>query len=106
MSTTPPLHTERRTLLTVFCEASLEPLLVRDMDRLGVGGYTFSDARGKGSRGVRDASWDESRNIRVEVICARAQAETLLAHLQERYYANYAMVACLSEVEVLRPGKF
>ncbi len=91
--TATPLHTERRTLLTVFCEASLEPLLVRDMDRLGVGGYTISDARGKGSRGVRDASWDEARNIRVEVICARAQAEALLAHLQARYYANYAMVA-------------
>lgn len=100
------IHTEKRTLLTVFSEASLEPLLMRDMDRMAIRGYTFSDARGKGSRGVRDASWDESRNIRLEVICARAQAETLLAHLQERYYANYAMVAYLSEVEVLRPEKF
>lgn len=100
------LPTEKRTLLTVFCEASLEPILVRDMDRLGVGGYTISDARGKGSRGVRDASWDEARNIRVEVICARTLAQALLAHLQVRYYANYAMVAYLSEVEVLRPEKF
>ena len=55
---------------------------------------------------MRDATWDESKNIRIEIICARPQAETLLAHLQERYYSNYAMVACLSEVEVLRPGKF
>lgn len=100
------LHTEKRTLLTVFCEASLEPLLVRDMDRLGIGGYTISDARGKGSRGVRDASWDEARTIRLEVICARPLAETLLTHLQARYYAHYAMVAYLSDVEVLRPEKF
>ncbi|HAX20592.1 MAG TPA: transcriptional regulator [Hydrogenophaga sp.] len=100
------MHTEKRTLLTVFSEASLEPLLIRDMDRMAIRGYTFSDARGKGSRGVRDASWDESRNIRLEVICARAQAEALLAQLQERFYANYAMVAYLSEVEVLRPEKF
>jgi hypothetical protein len=55
---------------------------------------------------VRDASWDEAKNIRIEIICARPQAEALLTHLQERYYSNYAMVACLSEVEVLRPGKF
>jgi hypothetical protein len=100
------LYTEKRTLLTVFSEASLEPLLIRDMDRMAIRGYTISDARGKGSRGVRDASWDESRNIRLEVICARSQAESLLAHLQERFYANYAMVAYLSEVEVLRPEKF
>jgi Pyruvate/2-oxoacid:ferredoxin oxidoreductase gamma subunit len=100
------LVTEKRTLLTVFTEATIEHVLIKDMDRLGIRGYTISDARGKGSRGVRDASWDESRNIRIEVICARPQAETLLAHLQARYYSNYAMVAAFSEVEVLRPGKF
>jgi hypothetical protein len=100
------LTTEKRTLLTIFTESSIEQLLIRDMDRMGVRGYTVSDARGKGSRGVRDASWDESRNIRIEVICARPQAEALLSHLQLRYYSNYAMVAYMSEVEVLRPGKF
>jgi Pyruvate/2-oxoacid:ferredoxin oxidoreductase gamma subunit len=100
------MHTEKRTLLTVFTESTIEPVLVRDMDRMGIKGYTISDARGKGSRGVRDASWDESRNIRIEVICARAQAEALLTHLQARYYSNYAMVAYFSEVEVLRPDKF
>lgn len=100
------LQTEKRTLLTIFTEAALETLLLKDMDRLGVRGYTVSDARGRGARGIRDAAWDESRNIRIEVICARPQAEALLGHLQERYYSNYAMVACLSEVEVLRPGKF
>ncbi len=94
------------TLLTIFTESTLEHVLIKDMDRLGIRGYTISDARGKGSRGVRDAAWDESKNIRVEVLCARQQAETLLAHLQQRYYSNYAMVAYLSEVEVLRPEKF
>ena len=100
------MHTEKRTLLTVFTESTIEPVLVRDMDRMGIKGYTISDARGKGSRGVRDASWDESRHIRIEVICARVQAEALLTHLQARYYSNYAMVAYFSEVEVLRPDKF
>ena len=100
------ISTEKRTLLTVFTEATLEHVLIKDMDRQGIRGYTICDARGKGSRGVRDASWDEAMNIRIEIICARPQAEAFLTHLQERYYSNYAMVACLSEVEVLRPGKF
>lgn len=101
-----PIHTEKRTLLTLFTEATLEHVLVKDMDRLDVRGYTITDARGKGSRGVRDAAWDEAMNIRVEIICSRQKAETVLTHLQDRYYANYAMVAYLSEVEVLRPEKF
>lgn len=101
-----PLQTEKRMLLTIYTEATLEHVLVKDMDRMGIRGYTISDARGKGSRGVRDATWDESKNIRIEIICGRPQVEALLAHLQERYYSNCAMVACFSEVEVLRNDKF
>lgn len=100
------LPTEKRILLTIITEAIVEPTLLRDFDRLGVRGYTISDVRGKGSRGVRDAAWAEAANIRIESICPRALAEDVLRHLQERYYANYAMVAFLSEIEVLRPEKF
>ena len=101
-----PIQTENRTLLTIITEASIENVLIKDMNRLGIRGYTITDARGKGSRGVRDAANDETKNIRIEIICARPQAESLLAHLQARYYSNYAMVAFFSEVEVIRPEKF
>ncbi len=100
------LPTEKRTLLTIITEAIIEQTLLRDLDRLGARGYTVSDARGKGSRGVRDAAWDEAANIRIEVICPRTKAEDVLRHLQDRYYDDYAMVAFLAEIEVLRPAKF
>jgi hypothetical protein len=50
------LSTEKRTLLTVITEAAIEQTLLRDLDRLGVRGYTVTDARGRGGRGVRDAA--------------------------------------------------
>ena len=100
------LTTEKRTLLTVITEAALEPTLLRELDRMGVKGYTVSDARGRGNRGVRDAAWDEAANIRLEVIWSRQMAETVLSEWQMRYYRNYAMVAFLSEIEILRPEKF
>lgn len=100
------LSTEMRTLLTVITEAAVEQALLRDLERLGVRGYTVCDARGRGSHGVRDAAWDEAANIRIDVICARAQAESVLEHIQARYYNDFAMVAFLHEVEILRPGKF
>ena len=100
------LQTEKRALLTVITEAAIEQILLRDLERLGVRGYTVSDARGRGSRGVRDAAWSEASNIRVEVICPRAQAEVLLEHVQARYYRDYAMVAFLADIEILRPEKF
>jgi hypothetical protein len=100
------LATQKRTLITVITESAIEAALLRDFDKLGVRGYTVSDARGRGSRGVRDAAWEEAANIRVEVICSRTLAESMLSHLQERYYVNYAMVAFLQDVEILRPEKF
>ena len=100
------VSTEKRMLLTVITEAAVEQTLLRDLERLGVRGYTVSDARGRGSRGVRNAAWSEAANIRIEVICPRLQAETLLDHIQKRYYADYAMVAFLLDVEILRPDKF
>ncbi len=100
------LLTEKRALLTIITEAAIEQTLLRDMERMGVRGYTVSDARGRGSRGVRNAAWTEAANIRIEIICPRPQAESVLDHIQQRYYANYAMVAYLLDVEILRPEKF
>jgi hypothetical protein len=98
--------TEKRVLLTIVTESVIENALMADLGGLGMRGYTVSDARGRGDRGLRDANWDEAANIRIEILCARSLAQQLLAHLKARYYANYAMVAWLNEVEVLRPEKF
>ena len=100
------MTTATRTLLTVICEAALEKKLVADLDHLGAPGWTLSEARGRGSRGVRSAEWDTESNIRLEVICNRDLAERIAEHLQVRYYDNFAMVSYLAEVEVLRPEKF
>lgn len=100
------LATEKRVLFTVITEVTLEQPLLRELDRLGVRGYTISDARGKGNRGVRDAAWGETANIRIEVICTRELAERVLEFLHKHYYANYAMVAFVQDVEVIRLDKF
>jgi len=96
----------RRKLLTVITEAALETHLTRDLDKLGAPGYTITNARGRGQRGVRQASWETDSNIRVEVICDDETADRIARHLRERYYENYAMILTLSDVEVLRPEKF
>ncbi|WP_372874221.1 P-II family nitrogen regulator [Pseudomonas sp.] len=100
------MNAHTRTLLTVICEAALEKKLLVELEALGAPGWTISDARGRGAHGVRSAGWDTDGNIRVEIICARDIAERLAEHLQTRYYANYAMVCYLAQVEVLRPEKF
>lgn len=100
------MNNNNTKLLTIVTEAALESRLVNDIEQLGALGYTITNARGKGSRGLRGGSWEASANIRVEVICGPDLANLLANHLQNKYYDNYAMVTFTSDVEVLRPNKF
>lgn len=100
------LQTERRTVLTVITESAIEKNLLRDLEQMGVRGYTILDARGQGRRGVRSAASNDTANIRLEVICTRALAETVLEAFLARYYDNFGMVAYLQDVEIIRPDKF
>lgn len=95
-----------RTLLTIITEAAIEHALLKDAERLGAQGYTLTEARGKGSRGVRSSEWDATRNVRIEIVCDAATAEAIAAHLQANYYDDYAMILFMTDVAVLRPEKF
>jgi hypothetical protein len=100
------MNKSKQQLLTIITESILESSLIKDIERLGAKGYTIMDVRGKGSKGMRSGGWDASASIRVEVICGDAVAESISAHLQAKYYNDYAMVIYTSEVNVLRPEKF
>ncbi|HPF27445.1 MAG TPA: hypothetical protein P5528_08445 [Steroidobacteraceae bacterium] len=95
-----------RKLVTIITEAQLERELTRELEDQGVLGYTITDARGRGTHGQRSSNWELSANIRIELICEGSRAESLMRHLQARYYENYAMVLYAQDVEVLRPEKF
>ncbi len=100
------MHTEARKLVTIVTEAALERRISEDIKRLGAHGFTVSDARGEGSRGVRSAGWEASSNIRIEVVCDAPTAEAIAVHLRAHYYDHYAMILFMSDVGVLRPEKF
>jgi nitrogen regulatory protein PII len=93
-------------LVTIVTEAVVERDLLHDLNQLGVSGYTITDARGRGHRGVRNTGWEHGANIRIEVVCQERLARAIADCLKERYYANYAMILYISDVEVLRPEKF
>jgi len=100
------MKTKNATLITIFTEAALENSLINDIEKLGAPGYTITNARGKGSRGLRGAAWEANSNIRVEIICSNSVAKKITTHIEETYYENYAMVSFSTEVSVLRADKF
>jgi hypothetical protein len=100
------MELKKRRLVTVVTEASLEGRVTADALRLGAKGFTCCEARGEGHRGVRSGDWEGSRNVRIEVVCGEPVAQALVRHLLETYYADYAMIVYLADVEVIRSEKF
>jgi nitrogen regulatory protein PII len=97
-------HTRR--MVTIVTEAALERMLLAELDALGARGYTVTDARGKGGRGMRQSDWTQEGNIRVEVICEAALAERIATRVREKFYDHYAMILFMQDVQVLRADKF
>jgi len=95
-----------RKLITIVTEAVLETELREMLEKLGASGYTVTNARGSGSRGVRGADWLTSSNIRIEIVCGPDIADAIASHIRDRYYDDYAMILYESDVRVMRPEKF
>lgn len=91
--------------VTIVAEAVLEPRLAADLERLGARGWTVLEARGKGSRGVR-ASAVDGTNVQLETLVTAEVAERILTHVAERYFADYAVIAYVDTVEVVRGDKY
>ncbi len=100
----PKLHPKR--LLTIVCEAEIERTLLVRLHQLGIRGYTITEARGQGEHGDRDALWPSSANIRIEILGDAQVLDAALDMLADNYFASYGLVAFVSDVGVLRPGKF
>ena len=97
---------DSRRLITIITEAILEVELCEALEDLGATGYTVTNARGSGHRGIRDAGWSSNSNVRVEVVCKKEVADRIATHLRDNYYNDYAMILFESDVRVLRPEKF
>ena len=99
MNTTPAKR------ITIIAERLLEDRLVRDLQICGATGYTITDARGAGSRGVRVSQW-EGGNIRLETLVSMAVADKILELLNRKYFEHFAVIATLENVEVVRGEKY
>jgi nitrogen regulatory protein P-II 2 len=100
------MNTYPTQLLVIIGEAALEKFLVRDIKCFGAHGYTIADVRGGGEHGTRDAEWEGSRSIRMEVICEPAVAEKIVEHVIAHYAKNFSLSLYVSDVGVIRKDKY
>lgn len=92
-------------LVTIVAERILEDRLVREITHLGAKGYTITDARGRGSRGVRASEW-AGPDIRIEMLVSPDVAERIMTHVADTYFEYYALIAFVQDAEVARGDKY
>ena len=91
--------------ITIIGDESVRYRIVKEIHEMGATGYTDSVVHGWGTTGVRPRQ-GELANGKIEVIATPELAQRILEHVAQHYFENYAMIAFLDDVEVLRGEKF
>jgi nitrogen regulatory protein P-II len=99
------MQTVRMKRVTIIGDDTVKYRILEEILAMGATGYTDCPAHGKGARGVRPRH-AEPANAKIEVIATPEVAQRILEHIAENYFDHYAMIAFLSDVEVLRGAKF
>jgi nitrogen regulatory protein PII len=91
--------------ITIIGDTTVQYRIVKEVEEMGATGYTVYPVHGKGQRGVRPRH-GEPPNAKIEVIASPEVAHRILEHIAQHYFENYAIIAYLDDVEVLRGEKF
>ncbi len=99
------MELEPMKLITVVAERFIKDQLVPKVLELGATGCSYHPTEGKG---LREARHDDafSENFQMKVVCPTDVAETIMAYIAEHYFEHYAIVAWLTDVEVMRGKHF
>lgn len=93
------------TLVTIVTEGLLKEKIIKLLRKNGATGFTITRTEGEGSRGVRARDF-EGPNLKFECIVSPETAETILDEVGDAFFENYAVIAWLTTVSVLRGSKF
>lgn len=99
------MQTTKVKLLTIIAESILEERIVRELKQLGARGYTVSEARGDGTRGMHAIDW-EGQSVRIETLVGADTATRIFEHLARTYFTDYAVIAYSVDAEVVRSNKY
>lgn len=99
------MHTYPLKLVTIIAEPVLEGRLTQELRQLGATGWTVVEGRGEGSRNIHAAEIP-GINVRIETIASAEVADRIVAHIATTYFADYGVIAYVSDVAVVRGDKY
>ncbi len=92
-------------LVTIIAEELLKERICKKTLDLAATGFTCVRCEGEGARGVRDETVEGS-NVKIQVVCSAAVAEAIMTYVAEKFFENFAVIAWVSEVSVIRGAHY
>ena len=105
MNDVPHLELQPLKLVTIVAETVLRERITQRLLDWGATGFTVVESSGRGSRGIRTGDVP-GESVRIETLVTRPIAIRILEEVAERYFPNYAVIAWVTEVEVVRGEKY
>jgi nitrogen regulatory protein P-II 2 len=94
-------------LVSVVGETVIMDDIAEEGMKLGATGYTMTEVNGHGSRSARNvASTTGARTMKVEFVVPADVAVSILTHISHQYFDDYAVIAWLSDVQVVRGQQY
>jgi nitrogen regulatory protein P-II 2 len=91
--------------VTIISEDTVEYRILEELHALGATGYTSYSVHGGGAKGVRPRQ-SVPGNRKIEVIATAEVAQQILEHMAKHYFKDYAIIAYIDDVGVIRGEKF
>lgn len=105
MNAPPSLPLHRLHLVTIVAETVLRDRITRRLLDWGATGFTVTESSGRGSRGIRTGDVP-GEGVRIETLVTPEVAMTILQAVADRYFDDYAVIAWVTEVHVVRGDKY
>lgn len=93
-------------LVTIIAEPILKDRLLQEIHTLGAHGYTISEVHGEGTRGIHASQWQGGGNVKIETLVSPEVADRIMEAMTDHYFPNYAVIAYVHDVQVVRSEKF
>lgn len=89
--------------ITVIAASAVSEHLAEQFVALGASGYTISECHGEGRADVIQEGPTRKRRVRIEVLVAWENADSLIDYLRTEVMPTFDVTACVETVEMIRP---
>jgi len=94
-------------LVTVVGETVIMKDIAEEGMKLGATGFTLSEVIGEGARSARNvATTTGAKTMKLEFVVPGEVATAILTHVSHEYFEHYAIIAWLSDVQVVRGQQY